>query len=358
VSGGWTERLAAIRPAGGATLMEVCGTHTMTARRAGLHALLPEGVRLLSGPGCPVCVTPVGYIDHAVALCQAPGVTVTSFGDLLRVPGSSSSLERVRAQGGEVQVVYSPLDALELADRERSMLVVFLGVGFETTAPTVAAAVLDAASRGLDNFAVLSAHRLIPPALEALLAPREGGAEQKLRIDGFLAPGHVTAIIGVAPYRFVASRHRRPVVVAGFEAEDMLLGIEAVLRQLVEGRAEVENGYRRVVRDEGNPRARALLDQVFEPVDCDWRGLGSIAASGLALRPELARFDASLRVEVELEPPREPAGCRCGDILLGEAIPEECPLFDRVCSPEHPVGACMVSTEGACSAAHRFGSIL
>lgn len=354
---GWAERLAALRPEGGsATLMEVCGTHTMTARRAGLHGLLPEGVRLLSGPGCPVCVTPVGYIDHAVALAREPGVVVASFGDLLRVPGSSSSLERARAEGGSVAVVYSPLDALELAAGEPSRLVVFLGVGFETTAPTVAAAVLDARARGLANFTVLSAHRLIPPALEALLGPRGEGSG--LRIDGFLAPGHVSAIIGVEPYRFVAEAHGRPVVVAGFEPEDMLLGIESVLRQLVEGRAEVENGYRRAVRDEGNPRARALLDQVFEPADREWRGLGTIAQSGLAFRPELAEHDAARRLELELEPPREPKGCRCGEILRGEAIPEDCPLFGGACAPDHPVGACMVSNEGACSAAFRYGRIV
>lgn len=350
-AGGWAGRLAGTRPEGGATLMEVCGTHTVTARRAGIHSLLPEGVRLLSGPGCPVCVTPVGYIDHAVALCRQPGVAVATFGDLVRVPGSRSSLERARAEGGDVRVVYSALDALELAEREPALLVVFLGVGFETTSPTVAAALLDAAGRGVEGFTVLSAHRLIPPALTALLA---SGATE-LRIDGFLAPGHVSAIIGVEPYRFVAERYARPVVVAGFEAEDMLLGIDGLLRQLNEGRAEVENAYRRAVRDGGNPTARALLERAFEPMDCEWRGLGAIPASGLAIRSELAHHDAAGRIEVEVAPPEEPEGCLCGTILRGEAEPEDCPLFDHVCSPERPVGACMVSSEGACSAAHRFG---
>ena len=350
-AGGWAGRLAAIRPRSGATLMEVCGTHTVTARRAGIHSLLPEDVRLLSGPGCPVCVTPVGYIDHAVALCREPGVTVATFGDLVRVPGSTSSLERARAEGGDVRVVYSALDALELAGREPERIVVFLGVGFETTSPTVAAALLEAADRGIDGFTVLSAHRLIPPALEALLPP----GDTELRIDGFLAPGHVSTIIGVEPYRFVAERHGRPVVVAGFEAEDMLLGIDALLRQLSGGRSEVENVYRRAVRTEGNPTARGVLERAFEPVDCEWRGLGAIPASGLAVRPELARHDAARRVDVEIEPPVEPKGCLCGVILRGEAQPEDCPLFGRACSPERPVGACMVSSEGACSAAHRFG---
>lgn len=349
----WAERLARLKPAAGATFMEVCGTHTVTARRAGIHSLLPEGVRLLSGPGCPVCVTPVGYIDHAVALARQPGVVVATFGDLIRVPGSTTSLEAARAEGGSVRVVYSALDALELAASEPAKLVVFLGVGFETTAPTVAAALLEAAERDLTGFTVLSAHRLIPPALEALL----GVDSEGLRIDGFLAPGHVSTIIGVEPYRFVAERHGRPVVVAGFEAEDMLLGVDALLRQLVEGRSVVENAYRRAVREEGNPTARELLYRAFEPTDCVWRGLGTIAQSGLALRPELSRHDAASRIEVTVEEPVEPAGCRCGTILRGEAGPEDCPLFAGTCTPEHPVGACMVSSEGACSAAFRFGGL-
>ncbi len=350
---GWAKRLAANGPEGGATLMEVCGTHTVTARRAGIHSLLPEGVRLLSGPGCPVCVTPIGYIDHAVALAQHPEVVIATFGDLIRVPGSTSSLERARAQGGSVNVVYSAVDALEMAAEMPSKKVVFLGVGFETTAPTVAAALLEAVERGLTSFTVLSAHRLIPPALEALLGSDGDG----LRIDGFLAPGHVSTIIGVEPYRFVAERQSRPVVVTGFEAEDMLLGIDALLRQLGEGRAEVENAYKRAVRDEGNPTARELMLRAFAPTDCTWRGLGTIPGSGLALRPELAEHDAALRFEVEIEEPIEPSGCLCGTILRGEAGPEDCALFGGTCSPEHPVGACMVSSEGACSAAYRFGRL-
>jgi hydrogenase expression/formation protein HypD len=288
-------------------------------------------------------------VDHAIAICREPAVAIASYGDLLRVPGSSSSLERERASGRDVRVVYSALDALAMAASEPRTLVVFLGVGFETTAPTAAAAIVEAAARGLDNFAVLGAHRLVPPALEALLA------DPALRVDAFLAPGHVSAIIGLEPYRFVAERHRRPVVVAGFEPEEMLLGIEALLRQVGDGRAEVENAYGAVVRPAGNPRARALLDRVLEPCGSRWRGIGEIPASGLAIRDELARHDAAKRVVVEVEEPSEPAGCRCGEVLKGVISPEECGLFAERCAPETPVGACMVSSEGSCAAAYRYG---
>jgi len=233
-------------------------------------------------------------------------------------------------------------------------VVVFLGVGFETTAPTTAAAVVEANEQGVDNFTVLCAHRVIPPALEALLARPDQATPDDFRIDGFLAPGHVSTIIGLEPYAFIAETHRRPVVVAGFTAEDMLLGIEWLLRQLAQDRAEVENAYGRVVRDDGNPTARAVLDRVFEPVDSRWRGLGLIPASGLALRKELSTHDAASRIPVTVEPGREPAGCRCGQVLRGVMQPEDCPLFDTTCTPLRPVGACMVSSEGACHAAHRY----
>lgn len=354
----WRRRLERVCPPSGAVLMEVCGTHTMTARRAGIHSLLPEGVRLLSGPGCPVCVTPITYIDHAIALSRLPGVAVASFGDLLRVPGSTSSLEEARAAGGDVRLVYSALDALELAHQEPTRLVVFLGVGFETTAPTTAAAVSEAYAQRMRNFTVLSAHRLIPPALQALLAPdARARADPPLRIDGFLAPGHVSAIIGTEPYQFIARQYHRPVVVAGFEPEEMLLAIELLLRQLSEGRAEVENGYRQAVRENGNPAARAVLARVFAPVAATWRGLGTLEASGLALRSDFAEHDAALRMKVDVEPPREVRGCCCGSILRGEVEPEDCPLFGLACTPEQPLGACMVSSEGACCAAFQFRRI-
>lgn len=350
----WSKRLAAANN-GPATLMEVCGTHTMTARRAGIHGLLPDGVKLLSGPGCPVCVTPIDFIDHAVAMSREDGVIVASYGDLLRVPGSTTSLEGARVMGGDVRVVYSAIDALKLARAHPTELVVFLGVGFETTAPTTAAAVREADAQKVRNFTVLSAHRVIPPALVALLTkPADGEAAEDFRIDGFLAPGHVTTIIGVEPYRFISEIHHRPVVVAGFSPEDMLLGIEWTLRQLSDGRAEIENSYPRVVRAEGNPTAVALLEKIFEPVDSRWRGLGSLPASGLALRPEYALHDATTRVVVEVEPAQEPRGCRCGQILRGVTQPEHCPLFATKCTPLQPVGACMVSSEGACHAAYRY----
>lgn len=350
----WKERLAELS-SGPATLMEVCGTHTMTARRAGIHGLLPDGVELLSGPGCPVCVTPIDFIDHAVAMTREAGVIVTSYGDLLKVPGSTTSLEGARAMGGDVRVVYSAIDALELARTHPTKTVVFLGVGFETTAPTTAAAILEAATQKVSNFTVLCAHRVIPPALEALLAkPADDEAADDFRIDGFLAPGHVSTIIGLEPYRFIAETHRRPVVVAGFSPEDMLLGIEWILRQLSEKRAEIENSYPRVVRPEGNPTAVALLEKIFEPVDSQWRGLGGLPASGLELRSEFSLHDAKTRVVVDVEPAQEPHGCRCGQILRGVTQPEHCPLFATKCTPLRPVGACMVSSEGACHAAYRY----
>jgi hydrogenase expression/formation protein HypD len=353
----WKARLGRYSLPEGATLMEVCGTHTMTARRAGIHSLLPEGVRLLAGPGCPVCVSPIDFIDQAVAMCREPGVVVASYGDLLRVPGSRESLTQARATGGSVRIVYSPIDALELARSDRETIVVFLGVGFETTAPTAAAALAEAAQEKLENFTVLSAHRVVPPALEALLSTTDVEAPEGFRIDGFLAPGHVSTIVGLEPYRFVAEEHGRPVVVAGFSPEDMLLGIDATLRQIAEGRAEVENAYKRAVRAEGNPAARALLDRVFEPIDAAWRGIGTIPASGLGIRDVdgFARHDAELRVPVDVPPGVEPKGCRCGTILKGLATPEDCPLFRKACTPEHPVGACMVSSEGACAAAFKYG---
>jgi hydrogenase expression/formation protein HypD len=297
-----------------------------------------------------VCVTPVDFVDHAVALATTRGVVVATFGDMLRVPGSRTSLERARARGADVRVVYSPLDALALARADRRTLIAFVAVGFETTAPTTAAAVVAAEGEGLDNFTVLCAHRLVPPALEALLAH-----DDELRVDAFLAPGHVSAIIGSGPYGFIARDHARPVVIAGFEPEDILHGIERLLALRRAGRAVVENGYRRAVRDEGNAAALALLARVFAPVDAPWRGLGVVPASGLALGRDFACHDAARRVEVDVAPPREPEGCRCGDVLTGRLDPEGCHLFGSPCSPASPVGACMVSSEGACRAAHEYG---
>jgi hydrogenase expression/formation protein HypD len=340
------DRLRAM-PAPPATLMEVCGTHTVAIARYGLRATLPPGVRLISGPGCPVCVTPQQQIDHFIALGRRQGVTLATFGDMVRVPGSVESLEQARATGVEVLVVYSPLDAVAAAQRDPGRQVIFFGIGFETTAPAVALAVLEARWRGLRNFSLLSAHKLIPPAMMALAEP--GGA----RVDGFLCPGHVSVIIGSDAYRPLAARGK-PCVVAGFEAADVLRAVEMLLRQLADSRSEVEIEYSRAVRPGGNRRAQDLLGQVFTATDAQWRGLGVIPHSGLALAEEHADFDAGKRFPVELPKSQEPAGCRCGEVLRGLIDPPDCPLFGSTCTPSRPVGACMVSSEGACQAWHRY----
>lgn len=332
-------------------LMEVCGTHTMAAFRTGLRSLLPQNVRLLSGPGCPVCVTPNRFLDQAIELARRPKTIVATFGDMLRVPGSHGSLEQARAQGGQVRVVYSALDALELAGKYADHEVVFLGVGFETTAPGTAWAIRGAVP-SVQNFSVLCAHKTMPRAMATLLS---GG---EVRIDGFLCPGHVSVIIGAQAYEFLAREWSAPCVVAGFEGEDMLEAIVMLLRQIEEQRAEVEIQYRRAVRWEGNARALKLLAEVFEPCDEEWRGLGTIQGSGLAIRPEFAGADARRRfADVVAPPPQEPRGCACGDVLRGAKAPPECPLFRRICTPSNPVGACMVSSEGTCAAYYKYGHL-
>lgn len=328
--------------------MEVCGTHTVAIHRYGLRAMLPPNVELISGPGCPVCVTAVSYLDHAVALAREPGVVLATFGDLMRVPGSTTSLERERAAGADVRVVTSPIDAVEMAAREPERKVVFLGVGFEATAPAVALAMRLADERGLANFLVLSGHKVMPPALRALVS---GGP---VRIDGFLMPGHVSAVIGSRPYEFLAEEFSIPSVVAGFEPTDVLQGIWMLMRQLNAGRAAVEIQYKRVVRPEGNPRAWAAVEERFEPADAVWRGIALIPASGLAIRPAFAGQDAAVQIPVEVEPPAEKKGCICGQVLQGVKRPADCPLFGAGCRPEHPVGACMVSSEGSCAAAFKY----
>lgn len=329
--------------------MEVCGTHTMAAFRSGLRSLLPENVSLLSGPGCPVCVTPNGYIDAAVALSRQPGVVITTFGDLVRVPGSVSSLEQERARGAAVEVVYSPLDALALARRHPERTVVFLAVGFETTAPGVALVVRSAQRERLRNFAVLCSLKTMPAPMRALAA---GG---EVAIDGFLCPGHVSVVTGAGAFAFLAEEFGLPCVVAGFETLDMVVGIGLLLRQLVEGRAEVEIEYQRAVSWEGNRQAQRLIAEVFAPAATEWRGLGVIAESGLRLREEYAEQDAALRFGLDLAGSPAPPGCRCGDVLRGALTPLDCPLFDRRCTPVNPQGPCMVSSEGACAAYWRYG---
>jgi len=328
--------------------MEVCGTHTMAAFRSGLHQLLPKNVQLLSGPGCPVCVTDPSYIDAAIELAGHPDIIVATFGDLVRVPGSDSSLEQERAAGANVRIVYSPTDALVLARECPSKKVVFLGVGFETTAPTVAWAINQAALDGLKNFFVLCAHKTMPQAMDALLRG------QDVKIDGFICPGHVSVITGAQIYRAISAQYKIPCVVTGFEAWDILWAVKMLLQQLVDGRAEVENEYSRSVSEAGNPAAQQLMAQVFEPCDVSWRGMGTIAGSGLRIRQEYARFDAAAALDVIFTEARVNPACLCGTVMRGMATPFECRLFGRACSPMHPVGPCMVSSEGVCAAYFKY----
>jgi hydrogenase expression/formation protein HypD len=345
---------AALPGTGQVVLMEICGTHTVAIRRSGLRALLPKRVRLVSGPGCPVCVTSQGVIDALVTLSGHPGVIVATFGDMIRVPGTRSSLEREKATGGHVAIVYSVLEALDLARQRPDQHVVFAAVGFETTAPGTAVAVEMARQEGLKNFSILSAHKWVVPAMDALLA---GG---EVRIDGFICPGHVSVVIGTHAYEGVAARFHRPCVVAGFTAEQVLAGVAAILRQLSEGRAVVENVYQDAVRPEGNPAALATIGRVFEPTAAAWRGMGTIPASGMALRQEFAEYDTARRLGLEW-PPSEvdisEHGCRCGDVIRGAIEPHDCPLFGKVCTPANPIGPCMVSREGSCQAEYKYGAL-
>lgn len=331
-----------------ATLMEVCGTHTVAIARNGLRTMMPEGIRLASGPGCPVCVTSNKDIDTVIALSRVPGVTIATFGDMTRVPGSTSSLLKEQAQGRSINIVYSPLDALTLAKENPDEQIVFVGVGFETTTPLVAMAIKRAKAMGLKNFSVFVAHKNMPGALETIVA------DPALKINALILPGHVSTIIGVKPYEFLAQKYGIPGVITGFEPVDVLQGIAMIMRQLHEGRAEIEIAYSRGVMKEGNPVALAAIEEVFETVDATWRGLGVIPGSGYAIRDEYKEFDAFARFSPEVEPTQEPKGCRCGDVLRGIMAPNECPLFRKVCTPENPIGPCMVSSEGSCAAYFRY----
>ncbi|MFH1887716.1 MAG: hydrogenase formation protein HypD [Pseudomonadota bacterium] len=339
-------RAQSTRPA---RIMEVCGTHTMAIFRHGIRSLLPKTLTLISGPGCPVCVTDQGDLDAFVEMARMPGVTITSFGDLLRVPSSDSSLARERARGADVRVVGSPAQALSLAQAEPGRTVVFLGVGFETTAPAVAATLLAARDRGVGNFLVFSAHKLVPPALFALF-----GSGQ-CRVDGLLLPGHVSVITGLAAFRPFFERFRVPSVVAGFEAGDILGALAMLTDEIESGTPILENAYARAVTENGNPRAREIMNRVFVPKEARWRGLGAIPESGLAIREEFAAHDAARVLGVPGREAPPPAGCRCGEVITGAVTPRECPLFGRACTPSGPVGPCMVSTEGTCAAYFRFG---
>lgn len=344
---GLIESIQALAPEH-ATLMEVCGTHTVAIARNGIRDLMPEGCRLASGPGCPVCVTSNHDIDAVIALARIPDVILTTFGDMTRVPGSTSSLLKEQADGRDVRIVYSPLDALTIAKENPDRSVVFVGVGFETTTPLVAMAIKRAAAMGLKNFSVYAAHKNMPGALDVLMGDPE------LKVDALILPGHVSTIIGIEPYRFLAEKYGIPGVITGFEPLDVLQGIAMLMRQLHEGRAEIENAYARGVMPEGNPVALAAIDDVFETCTATWRGLGPIEGSGYRIREQYAQFDALRRFEPEIEATQDPRGCRCGDVLRGIMAPNECPLFRTVCSPENPVGPCMVSSEGSCAAYYRY----
>ncbi len=340
-------------PLGEVRLMEVCGTHTMAIARSGIRTMLPPNVRLLSGPGCPVCVTPCEVIDAVLELAMRPGVILATYGDMVRVPGSvpGDNLARRRALGARVEVVYSPVDAVELAQKNPGSEIVFLGVGFETTAPGTAAAVLTARERGVKNFSLFSMLKTVEPALRALIA------SEGFNVQGFLCPGHVATIIGERGFDFLPRDYGLPAVISGFEPEDILGAVYLLLRQLAEGKSLVQNEYRRAVAPDGNPLARAMMERCFAPRRDLWRGLGAIEDSGLGLRRELADFDAEKKFGVEYREASRPTACRCGEVITGRLGANECPLFGKRCTPEDPVGPCMVSSEGACAAAYKYQSV-
>ncbi len=330
------------------TLMEVCGTHTVAISRAGLRKLFPSNLKLLSGPGCPVCVTPNDYLDRAIAYSRRSDVIVTTFGDMIRVPGSTSSLEKEKSRGADVRVIYSPIDALKIAKVHPKKKIIFLGVGFETTSPTIAATIKTAEAEDIKNFFVYSGHKVMPPAMKALL-------EARVKVNGFICPGHVSTIIGSVPYEFIPEKYDIQCVIAGFELLDVVEGIYMLVKQIVEGeKPGVQIQYTRSVKREGNPKAVALMDEVFEREDSKWRGLGMIPESGLKIREEFSDFDALRNIEVEIEPTKENKQCICGEVLRGVKSPLSCKLFGKTCTPENPIGACMVSSEGTCAAYFKY----
>lgn len=343
-------RIMNLNPGEDINIMEVCGTHTQSFCRFGLDALLPKNIRLISGPGCPVCVSTQGYIDTAIQLAKNEDVVIATFGDMLRVPGSVSSLEKEKANFGNVRVVYSPLEAITIAKRNPDKKIVFLSVGFETTAPTIALTILNAKKEKLKNIFFLSALKLIPPAMKYLLS------DKGLKIDAFLCPGHVSAIIGTKDYEFIPKKYGRACCVAGFEPTDILEGIALILEQIIVNKPYVANQYTRIVTKEGNLKAKRIIKRVFAPCDAQWRGFGIIPGSGLKLRNEFASLDATGSFPINKIKVKSKAAknCRCADVLKGMILPSECPLFAKACAPENPIGPCMVSSEGTCNAYYKF----
>ena len=331
-----------------ARLMEFCGGHTVAIFKNGLRQLLPSNIEMLSGPGCPVCVTASADLDRAIDMGRLPGVIIASFGDMIRVPGSYTSLQKDRAEGADVRIVYSAQDAVAIAKDNPDRKVIFIGIGFETTAPTIAASILQAEKLGLKNYYVQSLHKVAPPIMKAILDLGE------VNLNGIICPGHVSAIIGTKPYDFIPRDYGIACAVSGFEPVDMLLAVERLVEQIENSDPKVENAYARGVKAEGNLPALKLMETVFEPGDANWRGIGMVPGSGLVIREKYAAFDADRNFEVDPGPTIEPKGCLCGSILRGVATPLECRLFKTTCTPEHPVGPCMVSSEGCCATYYQF----
>ena len=329
--------------------MEFCGGHTVTIFRYGIRRVLPSTIDMVSGPGCPICVTANADLDKAIALAQIPEVIIATFGDMLKVPGSHSSLQEVKANGADVRIVYSTMDALKIAEDNPGKSVVFLGIGFETTAPTIAASILQAEENGIKNYYILSLHKLCPPVIRAILDSGE------VKLHGLICPGHVSAIIGSHPWEFIAQDYGIPCVVSGFEPLDILQCVNMLVAQIENGESKVEIAYRRGVRPEGNQQALKLMEEVFETCPAEWRGIGEVPDSGLKVRKEYQPFDAEVAFDIDPGSPYEPEGCICGDILRGVKTPLDCRLFGKVCTPESPVGPCMVSSEGSCSAYYLYG---
>lgn len=347
IARGLVQRIRSVRMPS-VRLMEVCGTHTVSIFRSGIRSLLPQPVQLLSGPGCPVCVTDQRDIDAFIEMSRQEDVIVATFGDLMRVPGSGSSLQKERAEGRDIRVVYSTMDALNVARKHPQKKVVFLGVGFETTAPTIAAALATAKETGQTNFFVYAANKRVPPALEALISL------ENVRIDGFILPGHVSVVTGLKAYQPFFDAHRVPCVVSGFEPADILQAILRLVNQIEKRAPALENAYGRAVTDEGNPKARRMMDRVFQTTNAVWRGIGKIPGSGLAIREAFSAFDAKRQFSLQVPKTEGPKGCACGEILTGAKAPPDCPLYKTRCTPENPVGPCMVSSEGTCAAYYKY----